>query len=159
MPRYKKTPILFLTGRKEKKDVSRAIESGVDDYVVKPIDFELFSAKIKSLLEKQPINYPFYDGKLNQTVQWVVNFELYGISEQGLSAKSPTQLILNKKICLQADFFVQIGIEPPTLRVASCTPLDDLQKFFRVQLNFIGLNEEELQKIRRWVNTKANTKK
>ena len=52
-------PIMFLTGRKDKSDVSRALEAGVDDYVVKPIDPDLFVAKVEALINKKTASFSF----------------------------------------------------------------------------------------------------
>src|ERR1700756_3638022 len=44
-------PIALLTGRREKQDVAKGLASGADDYIVKPIDPDLFLDKVSSLLQ------------------------------------------------------------------------------------------------------------
>src|ERR1700677_3281805 len=46
----KKISILFLTGLREKIDVLRGMELGIDDYLIKPINPSLLLSKIKNLL-------------------------------------------------------------------------------------------------------------
>lgn len=45
-------PILFFTGRSEEQDIIRVIETGADDYVVKPASRALFMARINALLRR-----------------------------------------------------------------------------------------------------------
>ncbi len=43
-------PILFLTAKAQKKDVLKGMESGADDYAVKPFNFEDINNKVEKLL-------------------------------------------------------------------------------------------------------------
>ena len=54
--RINNIPIMFLTGRKDKADVSRALESGVDDYIVKPIDPDIIPSCLTPITLNCPIN-------------------------------------------------------------------------------------------------------
>jgi DNA-binding response OmpR family regulator len=45
-------PILFISAREGKMDQVMAIENGADDYITKPFDYEIATAKIKSLLRR-----------------------------------------------------------------------------------------------------------
>jgi len=45
-------PIVFLTGRSEEDDIVRVIESGADDYIVKPASRKLIMARINALLRR-----------------------------------------------------------------------------------------------------------
>lgn len=42
------TPIIFLSASEDDQDLQRAIESGGDDYLVKPVSFVVLSAKIRA---------------------------------------------------------------------------------------------------------------
>ncbi len=46
------TPIVMLTSRQEKRDVEKAIQAKINDYVIKPIDPNILISKINALLEK-----------------------------------------------------------------------------------------------------------
>ncbi len=51
--KYRYLPIIMVTGHKEQKEVVRALQAGVDEYLVKPVMyevFEVFEEKIKHLL-------------------------------------------------------------------------------------------------------------
>lgn len=45
-------PIIFVTGRSEENDIVRVIESGADDYIVKPVSRQLLMARINALLRR-----------------------------------------------------------------------------------------------------------
>lgn len=45
-------PILFFTGRGEEEDIVRVIESGADDYIVKPASRQIFMARLNALLRR-----------------------------------------------------------------------------------------------------------
>lgn len=51
-PELKNIPVIFLTSNKKKDNVIRAVESGADAYVVKPIDKEVLMDKIEALLRR-----------------------------------------------------------------------------------------------------------
>ncbi|MDZ4142439.1 MAG: response regulator transcription factor [Methylotenera sp.] len=45
-------PIIFLTGRSEEDDIVRVIESGADDYLVKPVSRQMLLTRINALLRR-----------------------------------------------------------------------------------------------------------
>ena len=50
-------PIIFLTGRSSEDDIVRVIESGADDYIVKPASRQLLMARINALLRRTQPEY------------------------------------------------------------------------------------------------------
>lgn len=153
-PRFNQIPTMLLTGLREKKDVERALRSGVDDYLIKPLDHDILLAKVESLLSKRS-DHSFKDTPVKFSGSWEIFFDLIGISEQGLSFLSPLSVPLNKKFKIESDLFTHVGIQTPTLRVASCSQGGDHNTSFLVKTVFIGLSESEHQKIRRWVMANA----
>ncbi len=45
-------PVVMLTARNDRRDIIRGLEAGADDFVSKPVDPEVFSLRIKSLLRR-----------------------------------------------------------------------------------------------------------
>lgn len=45
-------PIIFFTGRSEEEDVIRVIESGADDYIVKPASSQILITRVSALLRR-----------------------------------------------------------------------------------------------------------
>lgn len=56
------TPILFLSARVDKEDKMNGFLQGADDYVEKPVDMDLLSARVKALMRRS------YDLKQQNTV-------------------------------------------------------------------------------------------
>jgi DNA-binding response OmpR family regulator len=53
-----RVPIIFMTARSLKKDALRGFELGADDYVTKPFDLEMLTARINAVLRRtrQPLD-------------------------------------------------------------------------------------------------------
>ena len=49
---YKNLPIIMLTAKGEEEDKVKGLESGVDDYITKPLGFNELMARIKALLRR-----------------------------------------------------------------------------------------------------------
>lgn len=156
--RNKKTPIMVLTGRNSPPDVVRSVEAGADEYVVKPLDFDLFMAKVVHLLETKNSDQGFTMTPAKATGDWTAHFEITGISEQGMTFTSPTSLPTHLKFKMNTELFSEIGVESPLLRVVSCRPFEKSDKIFEIEASFIGLAETELMLVRRWTTTNSDRK-
>ena len=51
-------PVLMLTARDGTSDQVKGLESGADDYVVKPFTFSVLAARVKALLRRREIEHP-----------------------------------------------------------------------------------------------------
>lgn len=49
------TPILFVTAKSEPENIVKALQSGADDYLVKPFDLSVLMARVFSLLRRHEI--------------------------------------------------------------------------------------------------------
>src|SRR5258708_5791546 len=50
----KKTPVLMLTARDQSKDRVRGLDTGADDYVIKPFDLEELMALLRAFFRRSP---------------------------------------------------------------------------------------------------------
>lgn len=50
-------PIIFFTGRSEEEDIVRVIESGADDYIVKPASCQMLLARVNALLRRTATHF------------------------------------------------------------------------------------------------------
>ncbi len=154
--RYTSIPVMIMTGRRDQKDVEKGILSGADDYVVKPLDTDLFLAKIDALLRKRG-KQEFTNCTVNEVGRWDMTIDVIGITEVGLEVNSPVALVVGTNVRMDCDIFAKIGIPVPTLHVISCDPIPKT-KTFKVKVNFIGFQEKELKPIRMWIrDTLART--
>jgi len=51
-------PVLMLTARDTPADQVQGLESGADDYVIKPFTFEVLLARVRSLLRRKQVDHP-----------------------------------------------------------------------------------------------------
>ena len=149
-PRFTGIPVMIMTGRRDQKDVEKGILSGADDYVVKPLDTDLFLAKVEALLYRRG-KPDFTSCSISVTGNWDVSITIVGISEIGLDVRSAFQVQSGTNLKITSDLFRKIGIPTPTLHVISCDLASEVPKMFSVRLSFIGLTEKELRPIRIWI--------
>ena len=48
----RQTPILILTGRRDKRDIVRGLDIGADDYLTKPFDLDELKARVRALVRR-----------------------------------------------------------------------------------------------------------
>lgn len=157
--RWAKLPIAMLTGRRERRDIERALELGVDDYILKPIDPMLLLKKVENLLAKQSdenkaVELDFARANFAYRGKLAVPVELRSVSELGLVTTSPHKLTEGALVHVDTDLFTQIGCEPPPMKVLSSVQLAN--GVFETRVMFVGAEESVLQKIRAWIYTNAS---
>lgn len=154
-PKIAHIPVILLTGKREKSDVEKGLESGVNDYVVKPIDPELLLAKIRNLLALESTNtMNFIEAAVNAKAEWETKTEIVSVSEMGLTLHSNLSLPLGKIMRVNSPIFAEIGIDRMPLRVDLCEELMGTDAGFKIHAQFIGLTEKELTPLRLWIRSK-----
>lgn len=156
--KYQSTPIIFLTGRRDKADIARALESGVDDYIVKPIDETIFLAKVEALLLSRRGPHSFSQTPVHKPGVLAVALNIIFLSEQGLSFESSMEMPADTKFRIDTPLWDELGFEAPLLRVINCTAKDASKKLYMINVSFVGLTEADHQKIRQWVMSNNLTK-
>jgi len=149
--KLKDLPAIFLSGRRDKADIVKALNAGIDDYIVKPFDGDMLYAKIESLLEKKSGRYSFTDCPAKAKATLPIELEVTGISEQGITIVSAVPFPINFKLKVDCELFDEVELGKPLMRVAHCSVNQNNSKLYSIKANFIGMNESDLQKIRRWV--------
>ncbi len=62
------TPILLLTARDAMQDVVHGLDSGADDYLIKPFAFEVLMARLRSVSRRGPVPQPVFLRAANLTL-------------------------------------------------------------------------------------------
>ena len=159
-PEWQKLSIAMLTGRREKKDIEKAINAGVDDYIVKPIDPLLLIQKVETLFTKRPPeNHPEWHitNTEQETGKVIFSMNLKKISELGVTATSAVPFQYGQIVEVRFQFFVDLQLDPPPLRVLRCHEVG--LGLHEVEMIFVGAREAFLQKVRRWIYTHAGSAK
>jgi len=153
-PRFNHMTLVMLTGRRERKDIERAVALGAHDYIVKPLDPMLFLQKLQTLLDRRPPSerpqVDFAAIKLENRARVASEIELVSISELGLAFRSPHQYRDGARLEIAGEIFEQIGVEMPILRVQASIRKDEV---WETRVIYIGADEKVLTKIRAWVYT------
>lgn len=153
-PRSFEIPVAMLTGRRNREDVLKGLECGAIDYIVKPIDPDLFLEKIQGLLapkQKEDPELELVELPVQASARWEIKFEIMTISERGLTLSSPIAIAPNSYFLLSSYLFGKIQIDRPHLKVIECTPFPERQNTFFIRAHFVGVNQSELQRIRFWM--------
>ena len=93
--------IAMLTGVRERKDIQKAIEMGVNDYIVKPIDPMLFLKKIENLFhDKESIKNEVHFVKIQteSPAYLKTKIKIITVSEMGLSIATNNEQEVGKII-------------------------------------------------------------
>ena len=159
-PDVMQMPIIVITGqRREKKDVERAIQNGANDYIVKPINPEILKLKVDEVLKSTQATKKVFDYSIvNAKGLWESELRIVKLTEQGLEIKSPLLVPVDTKIRILSDWFKELGIETPWVRVTSCTRSQD-KDGYDVSVKFVELTEKQTGPIKDWIrmsNKKAS---
>lgn len=157
LPNYDLIPIAMLTGRREKRDVERALALGAEDYIVKPLDPESFIKKVKELAarrEEHRLISKFAEIAVDEVASCEVPLIITSLTEAGAALDSDHSLHVGSQIRLSSEIFNRIGIPNPSLRVTSCRP-GELEGTYEIRTTFFGLDEKQLQKVRQFVQASA----
>lgn len=157
--RFEQLSIAMLSGRREKRDIEKGIQAGVDDYIVKPIDVLIFNKKVENLLNsKAPAEMPELhipaDSEFKHT-SLIIDADVVSISELGVTVVSSQEPTLHSVLEIGSSIFLAIGIPSPRGRVVRIERLKDLRRW-QIKLNFLGADVGMLQKIRAWIFTKGS---
>ncbi|AFY03111.1 response regulator [Bdellovibrio bacteriovorus] len=155
-PQLAQLPVILLTGKREKADIERGIESGANDYVVKPVDPELLSAKIQNLLAKSEKDTAhFVEAPVHAKAEWETKTEIMAVSELGMTIKSNIPMPLGMVTRISSSLYEDIGISKVPLRITACEETKTAtETFFKIQVHFVGLTEKELTPLRLWIRSK-----
>jgi two-component system chemotaxis response regulator CheY len=158
---YDLIPIAMITGRREKRDVERALAVGAQDYIVKPIDPERFIKKVTELIlqsEQARKAARFGEVQMEEIAKCSLAVVITGISESGVLLDSDHKLLEGTILTLDAVVFDRIGIPRPQAKVKSCTP-GSVEKTFEIRASFHSLDDRSIGKVRQFVQAKAAQKK
>jgi DNA-binding response OmpR family regulator len=160
-PKWQDLTVALLTGRRGKEDVRQAIQAGVDDYIVKPIDPLLFLNKIETLLDKRDSSecseYLFEERDPSASGTLQVEIQLISISEMGLSYLSNQPTKSGKTVEIEAPLFEELDMSPPPMKVIGCQKIGE--NLWSVRTVYCGTTDAELQKLRSWMLRKMGQKR
>lgn len=159
-PTFQELPILMLTRKNDRSDVKQALEAGVTDYVLKPIDEHLLMDKVELSLKSLNSNHRLREVPIHgPDSRAVAHFDIRVISmrESGMVLRLPFSVPSDPVLRIDAPLFKHVGIAAPFLKMTSCElkyakDVPDLADLpYEAEFTFIGIPESDLKKIRTWL--------
>lgn len=154
--RNKDIPIIMLTGKREKADIEKALTAGANDYIIKPIDPDIVTTKVKHMLDQVADKSDFAEAPVNVPAMINIKTDILKISESEIKLMTNYQLNVGQLYRISSDFFSQLDIDSVNTRISDCNKSPDQPNHFYVSAQFVGLTDKELSKIRLWVRKKLS---
>jgi CheY-like chemotaxis protein len=174
-PKAAAIPVIMLTALSTAADLDRALQLGVVDYLVKPLDPTLLLAKVESVLAREGL--PIASATPPPLGEWrgpnrrqFVRGSIHGLSlspspggtgvnlgEGGLSWLTKAPPAIGEIVSIDAPvFFNNVGILEGPLRARVVFLLNLHDGYHRVGATFIGLSETARNAVRRYVLGRQN---
>jgi CheY-like chemotaxis protein len=147
------TPVIILSGKKGTQDIAKALKLGAYDYICKPFDRDIFLSKVEAVLgvpeESKPITFASTSPNFQAVLE--ISCQIVSGTETGITLHASTEIGVGCLVQVNSNFFSEIGIAPVGLRVSKVERLAGPRVMFEISLNFVGLDEEAMKKVRAWV--------
>lgn len=147
--KHKDLLIVMLTGRREKQDIQLAIELGVKDYIVKPIDPQLLLQKIQKVFESRIINPAVINMDAVATIDWTASaqapLKMKKIGLSGFTAHCSLSLPVGFEFYLQTEHLS--SVQKPKAVVSSCQ-FNEHHQQFQIEGQFLEMDDLLRQQIK-----------
>lgn len=157
LPTAATTPIAMLTGRREKRDVERAVQLGVQAYLVKPLDPAAFIEKVDELLDKRQQAkraVRFAVVQLDEPAQGECYFRLKALTDNGGVLEADIRPRKGLKLQLKSPVLEQLGFMHLPIEVIDA---QDKDGGWEVRFVFHALEERQLQRLRAFIAAKTSS--
>lgn len=164
--RYWRIPVAMLSGKKEKEDIRQAIEMGVEDYIIKPIQPEEFLRRVSEILDRHgtgPSSLRHNSFRPHAPVKATATLalEIISLHDKGALLKSPQFLDSDLVLWVGCPFLREIGLHSPQMKVLHSRLMSSSgqEEVWAVHAIFHNLKPEEQQRLEQWLESNANRSK
>lgn len=130
-----KVPIIFLSSKSENMDIVMAMQIGGDEYITKPLDLSICTAKIKAILRR------CYDFASNSDFLSFGNIYLFPDKSQIVKDASRVDLTKTESLIMQALFMAKGDVVSREKLIEKCWKGDDF-----IDDNTLAVNMTRLRK-------------
>jgi DNA-binding response OmpR family regulator len=155
-PETAATPVIMLTGSKDKTDVVKAGKFGITDFILKPPIREDFVARVEKIVGpvEENISVGFTEGDEASNVEVTVSLQLVSVDFKSLILRSPIPLPKGLELNLgELQLFRQLDFETFYFYVGDCIFMEEKKFDYEVPLQ--NLTSLDQQKLKLWLKTKA----
>lgn len=144
---FKNTPIMVTSARQEAKDVKMAVQVGANDYLVKPLDSQIFEEKFQNLVgvTDEWTEYPLGMDQETSGGFYKKMLIAQSISEVGATLLSDDLWPTGRTFEMGLNILIAQDVPTVMARVVSSQTLGNK---FILKVSFVGLTEETRKKIR-----------
>lgn len=150
--------IAMLTGRSEKSDIEQAVELGVQDYIVKPIEPDLFMEKIERLTERHRKKKEQKPIKTQYNSDMLVPISIVRITDIGIKIESPYPLEKGTIVTVNLEELKSMGLMKNRFKSIFNSESNNGEKVL-IELLLLDLNEKEqnilIKVSEKWTGKKA----
>ncbi len=164
-PKLTVLPILMLTRNRTLQDVKKAVDLGVCEYILKPVDTQILLEKLEYCMAKAErpggrffeltLNGGHTDGMIQLRCQ------VRSIGETAIVLETESRIQDREVVRLDLPLFREIGIDPPHMRrIASIAEeRAEGKTLYQDRYSFVGLSENDLKKIRLWLQRESSRRR
>jgi len=138
--------IAMLTGRSEKSDIEQALELGVQDYIIKPIEPQLFLDKVNKLIErhKRKSGEATFEAPAPKAIAAELQHtvEVVQITDLGVRIRTPHPLTKGLQVHITITELKKAGISQSRFKVIF-NSYDNSQNICELLLLDMGTRERE----------------
>lgn len=124
-PSWDSLTMAMLTGRSDKGDIQQALKLGVKDYIVKPIQPELFLNKIDKLIEKHQRALKNRVTMTSEDAEMHVPIKVSRITDIGITIDSPHPLPKDFIVRIDVTAIKQAGIKKNRFKTIFSTQINN----------------------------------
>ena len=149
-------PVLMTSTTADQAVIAHAIESGVNDYLLKPLEREVLVSKLMRHLKSPELESAalgFYEPPdFDLKVSLEMDARLLEVDELGVKILSQTLIAKGTVVSLSGDIFHTItGRSKPLLLTAASTWLENQENFYGAYLEYDETDAELSMNIRTWL--------
>lgn len=152
LPKHSNLVIAMLTGRRDKQDIQQAIELGVKEYIVKPIDPVVLLSKVQAMLvnvQKESVVKLKDHARANLEARLEISLQVTKIGLMGFKAISNVPLTAGMEFHLNVEMFSCETL--PFTKIVHCTIDPENENQYFIQGEFGELDEELKKEITAYI--------
>lgn len=146
--KFKTLPIIVMSARSEAKDVKLALQSGANDYIIKPADPMIFKEKFNRFVgdkKESWAEYPLSSTSPESLGYIKRSFRMLSVSEVGVTFHVEQPVPLGKSEEIETPLFQKFGITSISIIINECV---ESGSKYKICASFTGLTDSDRKKLR-----------
>jgi two-component system chemotaxis response regulator CheY len=152
-------PIIICSSDKERQVISHALEMGANDYLIKPLDREVLTAKLLQYIKTTELGFSETDstgGVFMQTeieTHLDLNPKLAQVEESGVTLISKHLILKGTVVTLEGEIIKEIsGRDRPLMVTIVSSELNPGEEHYTAYLEFDSTDKQLLENARAWLS-------